>query len=120
MTLPAFAPTNTNIQVAASKRLTPWATSHPASVVWSAAPSPMLVKAIVVFAVYRAALKRLEAEVEGNLFDEPVFWAEIKSVAWAEAGEAAEQRKHQLPLIGACASAAGFFLAISAAVLWTL
>ena len=35
---------------------------------------------------YRVALKRLEARVEGNLFDEPVLWAELKSVAWAEVG----------------------------------
>jgi hypothetical protein len=41
-------------------------------------------------------------------------------VAWAEAGEVAEQRKDRLPLIGAWASGAGFLLAIFAAALWTL
>ena len=41
--------------------------------------------AVVILVAYRAALKRLEAEVEGDLFDQPVFWAELKSVAWAEA-----------------------------------
>jgi len=40
---------------------------------------------IVVLVVYRAALKRLEARVERDLFDDPVLWAELKSVAWAEA-----------------------------------
>jgi hypothetical protein len=52
--------------------------------------------------------------------DEPVLWAEIKSMAWAEADEAAEQWKDWLPFIGACASGAGFLLAISVAALWTL
>jgi hypothetical protein len=43
-------------------------------------------RAIVTFVAYRAALKRLEAGVEGDLFDNPVLWAELKSAAWAEAG----------------------------------
>jgi hypothetical protein len=77
-------------------------------------------KAIVILVAYRAALKRIEAGVEGNLFDEPVLWAEIKSMAWAEAGEAAEQRKDRLPLFGAFASGVGFLLAICVAALWTL
>ena len=122
MTLPAFTPTNTNttnIQVAASKRLAPAGniTSNIGRIVGGAVA--YVGKAIVVFAVYRAALKRLEAR-EGDLFDEPVRWAEIKSVAWAEAGEVAEQWKDWFPVIGACASGAGFLLAISVAALWTL
>jgi hypothetical protein len=40
---------------------------------------------VVILVSYRAALKRLEASVEGDLFDDPVHWAELKSVAWAEA-----------------------------------
>ena len=40
---------------------------------------------VVVLFAYRAALNRLEASVEGDLFDDPVLWAELKSVAWAEA-----------------------------------
>ena len=45
---------------------------------------------IVILLAYRAALKRLKAGVKGDLFDDPVLWAELKSVAWAEAtGETA-------------------------------
>jgi hypothetical protein len=40
---------------------------------------------IVTLVAYRAALKRLEAGVKGDLFDDPVLWAELKSAAWAEA-----------------------------------
>jgi hypothetical protein len=40
---------------------------------------------IVILIAYRAALKRLEASVDVDLFDDPVLWAELKSVAWAEA-----------------------------------
>jgi hypothetical protein len=39
----------------------------------------------VILVAYRAALKRLKAGVKGDLFDDPVLWAEFKSVAWAEA-----------------------------------
>jgi hypothetical protein len=47
----------------------------------------------VICLAYRAALKRLEAGVEVDLFDDPVLWAELKSVAWAEAAAAHEHRK---------------------------
>jgi hypothetical protein len=119
MTLSAFTPTDTNAQTPASKRLA--RAGNVASNVDRIISGAVAVvgKAVVIFAVYPAALKRLEAR-EGNLFDEPVLWAEIKSVAWAEAGEVAEQWKGRLPLIGACASGAGFLLAISVAALWTL
>lgn len=49
-------------------------------------------KPILILVAYRAALRRLEASVEGNLFDDPVLWAELKSVAWAEAGAAGAAR----------------------------
>jgi hypothetical protein len=119
MTLPAFTPTNANVQTAASKRLAPLrdVASNVGRIVSGAVA--YVGKAIVVFAAYRAALKRLEAR-EANLFDEPVLWAEIKSAAWAEAGEAAEQWEDRLPLIGAWASGAGLLLAIAVAAPWTL
>ena len=50
-------------------------------------------KAIVILVAYRPALKRLEARAENNLFDDPVRWAEFKSVAWAEAVAIAEHWK---------------------------
>ena len=119
MTLSAFTPTDTNAQTPASKRLA--RAGNVASNVDRIISGAVAVvgKAVVIFAVYPAALKRLEAR-EGNLFDEPVLWAEIKSVAWAEARVTAERWKDRLPLIGACASGAGFLLAISVAALWTL
>jgi hypothetical protein len=119
MILSAFTPTSTNAQTPASKRLAP--AGNVASNVGRIFRGAVAVvgKAIVIFAVYRAALKRLEAR-ERNLFDEPVLWAEIKSVAWAEARVAAEQWKDRLPIIGAFATGAGFLLAISVAALWTL
>ena len=119
MTLSAFTPTDTNAQTPPSKRLARAGNlySDVARIFRGAVAA--VGKAIVILAAYRAALKRLEAR-EGDLFDEPVLWAEIKSVAWAEAGEVAEQWKDRLPLIGACASGAGFLLAISVAALWTL
>jgi len=119
MTLPAFTLTNTNTQTPASKRLA-LAGNAPSNVgrIFRGVVAAVG-KAIVIFAAYRAALKRLEAR-EGDLFDEPVRWAEIKSVAWAEAGEVAEQWKYRLPFIGAFASGVGFLLAISVAALWTL
>ena len=118
MTLPTFTPTDTNAPTPASNRLV--LAGDVASNVGRIFRGAVAVvgKAIVNFAAYRAALKRLEAR-EGNLFDEPVLWAEIKSVAWAAAGEVAEQWKDRLPLIGAWASGAGFLLAIFAAALWT-
>lgn len=42
-------------------------------------------KPIATLVAYRAAVKRLEAGVKGDLFDDPVLWAELKSAAWAEA-----------------------------------
>jgi hypothetical protein len=44
--------------------------------------------AIVMLVAYRAARNRLEARIQGELFDDPVLWAEVKSVAWAEAADA--------------------------------
>jgi len=89
MTLSASTPTDTSAQTPASKRL-PLAGSVASNVGRIFRGAAALVgKAVVIFAVYRAALKRLEVR-EGDLFDEPVLWAEIKSVAWAEAGEVAE------------------------------
>jgi hypothetical protein len=35
-----------------------------------------------LFVAYRAALKRLEAGADENLFDDPVLWPELKSAAW--------------------------------------
>jgi hypothetical protein len=80
MTLSAFTPTDTNAQTPASKRLA--RAGNVASNVDRIISGAVAVvgKAVVIFAVYPAALKRLEAR-EGNLFDEPVLWAEIKSVA---------------------------------------
>jgi hypothetical protein len=120
MTLPTFTPTNPSVQALASDRLTP--AGFVASNVGRAFRSAVAAvgKAAFTRVVYRAALRRLEARVEGNLFDEPILWAEIKSKAWAEAGEAAEQWKDRLPLIGAFASGVGFLLAIAIAALSTL
>ncbi len=55
-------------------------------------------RGIVILFAYRAALKRLEAGVEGDLFDEPVLWAELKSVAWAEAGAVDASRSKARPV----------------------
>jgi hypothetical protein len=55
-------------------------------------------RAIVTFVAYRAALKRLEAGVEGDLFDNPVLWAELKSAAWAEAGAVAATPSKARPI----------------------
>ena len=108
MTLSAFAPTNASGPTPASNRLAPSgsAVSNVGRVCRSATVA--VGKAIVILVAYRAALKRLEAGVEGNLFDEPVLSAEIKSMAWAEAGEAAEHWKDRLPVIGAFASGVSF------------
>lgn len=113
MTLSAFSPTNASGPTPASNRLAPSgsAVTNVGRVCRSATVA--VGKAIVILVAYRAALKRLEAGVEGNLFDEPVLWAEIKSMAWAEAGEAAEHWKDRLPAIGAFASGVSFLLAIS-------
>jgi hypothetical protein len=119
MTLPAFTPTNANVQTAASKRLARLrdVASNVGGIFRGAVAD--VGKVVVILPAYRAALKRLEAR-ESNLFDEPVLWAEIKSVAWAEAGEVAEQWKDRLPLIGAWASGAGLLLAVAVAALWAL
>ena len=119
MTLSAFTSTSTNAETPSSKRLTPAGNVASNTGRIFRVAVAVVGKAIVIFAVYRAALKQLEAR-ERKLFDKPVLWAEIKSVAWAEAAAAAEQWKDRLPLIGACASGAGFLLAISVAALWAL
>jgi hypothetical protein len=120
MTLSVSTPTNATRPTSASNRLAP--TRRVAANVGRIFrnPAAAIGKAIVIIVAYRVALKRLEAGVEGNLFDEPVLWAELKSVAWAEAGEAADQWTDQLPLIGASASGVSLVLAISVAALWTL
>jgi hypothetical protein len=119
MTLSAFTPTDTNAQTPASKRLARAGNVAPNVGRIFRGAVALVGKAIVIFAIYWVALKRLEAR-ERNLFDEPVLWAEIKSVAWAEAGEVAEQWKDRLPLIGAWASGAGLLLAVAVAALWAL
>jgi hypothetical protein len=55
-------------------------------------------RGIVILFSYRAALKRLEAGVEGDLFDDPLLWAELKSAAWAEAGAVAAARSKARPM----------------------
>ena len=118
MTLSVSTPANTSGPTPASNRLAPTrrAASNASRVFRNAAAS--LGKAIVILGAYRVALKRLEAGAEANLFDEPVLWAELKSVAWAEAGAAAERRKDRLPFVGLLALGLSFVLAISFAGLW--
>jgi hypothetical protein len=89
MTLPTFTPTNASVQTSASNRLT--LAGDVSSNVGLAFRSVVAAvgRAVFIRVAYWAALRRLEAGVEGNLFDEPVLWAEIKSMAWAEAGEVA-------------------------------
>ena len=120
MTLSAFTPTNASGPAPASDRPAPAVSvaSNLGRVFRRAAAA--VGKAIVILVAYRAALKRLEAGVERNLFDEPVLWAEIKSVAWAEAGVAAEHWKDRLPFVGALTLGLGFVLAIAGAALWKL
>jgi hypothetical protein len=118
MTMPTFTPTNASVQNPASNRLI--LAGDMSSNVGRAFRSAVAAvgRAVFIRVAYRAALRRLEAGVKGNLFDAPVLWAEIKSMAWAEVGEAAEQWKDRLPLIGAFASGVVFLLAISVAALW--
>jgi hypothetical protein len=120
MTPSTFIPTNATTLTPASNRRAPTlrAAANVGRIFRN--PAAAICKAIVIIIAYRAALKRLEAGVEGNLFDEPVLWAELKSMAWAEAGDAADQWTDQLPLIGAFAFGVGLVLAISLAALWTL
>lgn len=93
MTLSAFTPTNASGSTPASNRLAP--AGAVASNVGRAFRGAVAAvgKAIFVLLAYRAALRRLEAGVEGDLFDQPILWAEMKSMAWAEAREAAEHWK---------------------------
>ena len=81
MTLSTFIPTNATTLTPASNRRAP--TRRAAANVGRIFrnPAAAIGKAIVIIIAYRVALKRLEAGVEGNLFDEPVLWAELKSVA---------------------------------------
>ncbi len=120
MTLSSFTPTNSTTPIPASNRLAPKRRvaakvgrtfRHAAAAVG---------RTIVILVAYRAAVKRLEAGVEGNLFDEPVLWAELNSAAWAEAGAAAELWNDQLPLVGAFALGLGLVLGIPFAGLWWL
>ncbi len=93
MTLSTFTPTNASTETPASNRLAPTGgvVSRVGRAFRSAAAG--IGKAIVILVAYRAARKRLEAAVEGDLFDDPVVWAEIKSIAWAEAGAAVAHRR---------------------------
>jgi hypothetical protein len=118
MTLPAFTPTNTNVHAAASKPLAPAGrvASNVGRIFRNAAAA--LGKAVVILVAYRVALNRLEAGVEGDLFDEPVLWAELKSVAWAEAGAVAAIWVDRLPFVGAITlGLLGVVLAMSVAAL---
>ncbi len=51
-----------------------------------------LCEIVLAFLAYRAALKRLEAQVGRDLFYDPVLWVDLKSVAWAEAIAVARDR----------------------------
>jgi hypothetical protein len=55
-------------------------------------------RGIVSLLAYRAALKRLKGRIEGDLFNEPVLWAELKSVAWADAAAVAASRSKGQPV----------------------
>jgi len=93
MTFSTFTRPNASTEPPASDRLAPTAgiVSKVGGAFRSAAAG--IDKAIVILVAYRAARKRLEAAVEGDLFDDPVVWAEIKSIAWAEAGAAVAHRR---------------------------
>jgi len=98
MTFSTFTRPNASTEPPASDRLAPTAgiVSKVGGAFRSAAAG--IDKAIVILVAYRAARKRLEAAVEGDLFDDPVVWAEIKSIAWAEAGAAVAHRRARLRL----------------------
>jgi hypothetical protein len=94
MTLPAFTTTNASAETFVGERLAPG--SRVASSVGRMVRGAIVgvSETIAFFATYRAALKRLEAG-KGDLFDQPVLWAEIRSAAWGEARAAAEGRHAQ-------------------------
>lgn len=48
-------------------------------------------KIAVMLLLYRSGLKRLTDRVDGDPFDDPVLWTELKSSAWAEAQQGAER-----------------------------
>jgi hypothetical protein len=95
MTLLSFTRTNSMCPVWARKRL-----ARAGGVVTSAVRNALgaISNAILTPVAYRAALKRLEAGVEGNLFDQPVLWAELKSAAWAQASAVAASRSKARPV----------------------
>ena len=93
MTLSTFSPTNANGSTSTSARLVrPGSVASNVGRVFRSAAAAVG-KAIITLVAYRAALKRLEAGAEGNLFDNPVRLAELKSAAWGKAGEVAEHWK---------------------------
>jgi hypothetical protein len=99
MTLSTFPRTNTRVPTSTSNRRAPLGgvVSKVGRVFRNAAAG--IGEAVVILVAYRAARKRLEAVVEGDLFDDPVLWAEIKSIAWAEARAAVRHRKSR-PSLG--------------------
>jgi hypothetical protein len=95
MTFLSFTRTNSTCPAGARKRL-----ARVGGVVTSAVRNAVgaISNVIVTPVAYRAALKRLEAGVEGNLFDQPVLWVELKSVAWDEASAVAASRSKARPV----------------------
>ena len=98
MTLPALTPSGASGQTLTGNPLEA-AGYVAASIgrVFHSAAAPVG-RAVFILLAYRAALKRLEAGVVGDLFDAPVLWAELKSAAWAEAGAVAAARPKARPM----------------------
>ena len=100
MTLSTFTRPNATAETPAGNRLAPPVSdvSRVGLAVRSAASG--VGKAIVMLFAYREARKRLEARAPGDLFDNPVLWAEIKSAAWAEAHAIAEHEMAMSDSVG--------------------
>jgi hypothetical protein len=99
MTLSVFPPANASRPTSASNRLAPLGGVVPKVGRLFRSAAARIGEAIAILVAYRTARKRLEAAVQGDLFDDPALWAEIKSVAWAEAWAVTEHRK-DLPSTG--------------------
>jgi len=85
MTLLSFTRTNASRPaLAGSRRVRAGGAARNAGRIISGAAA-VIGRPIVILVANRAALKRFETRVKGDLFDDPVFWAELKSAAWAEA-----------------------------------
>jgi hypothetical protein len=96
MTLSTFTRTNATVETPVGVRFaTPGGGVSRVGLVVRRAASGVG-KAIVMLFAYLEARKRLEARAPGDLFDNPVLWAEIKSAAWAEARDDVERRKDRL------------------------